>query len=113
MRNLAIVSEITGNEGSNIIGRVNEGETYVLVLDHVGDHRFQVSLVDELTNKRILVINRLVGVTTGRYVYEFRAPADAIVHYDMAGAGKDQTRIRGKCYVRTLTPKSEYDATQL
>lgn len=87
MENKALVTEITSNYGSNIIGRVEGSKYYELTLNIKGDFRLQFWVTDEFTNKHLTCINRIAEVTTGSYIYRFLAAADAVIEFKMSGKG--------------------------
>lgn len=99
MENKALITKISGENGSNIVARCKGGKWYTLTFKVKGDFRLQFYLTEEDSGNHLFTLNRCALVTTGGYKYTFRPSEDAILEFNM--------RHEGEVYDLVLVEKEE------
>ena len=88
MNNKALIERITGENGSNVVARLEGEKWYELSFKVKGDFRLQFLLTEEDSGNHLFTINRCALVTTGSYRYTFRPSENAILEYTMRHEGE-------------------------
>ena len=88
MSNIALITRITGENGSNVVAHLKGEKWYKLSFKVKGDFRLQFFCTEEDSGNRMFTINRCALVTKGSYNYTFRPSEDAILEYTMRHEGE-------------------------
>lgn len=88
MNNIALITRITGEHGSNVVAHLKGEKRYNFSFKVKGDFRLQFFCTEEDSGNRMFAINRYALVTTGSYEYTIRTSEDAILEYTMRHEGE-------------------------
>lgn len=85
--NLSLVDNITyGARAETMLARVEKNANYELTFTSKGDMQLKFWIIDETTNRHLLVINRMSDITAGNYKYKFIAPDNGVIVYTASGS---------------------------